>query len=251
MESSGVRAFSGWAGGARAAVSLTFDDAPPSQLDHAIPAMDRRGLRASFYVNPGPGSRFAGAIERWREAHARGHEIGNHTVLHPCSGSFPWIQPDRALELWSLDDIERDVLAARQYLESLVPGIGAVSFAYPCGQTFVGRGAGRQSYVPVIARHFSVARGLGESANDPAMCDLHCLSAWMVQGVTADALIEMLQPSVELGHWAIYCFHGVGGDHIAVTADAFAGLVDYLADRSDEVWTDTVQAVGGCLKRDE
>lgn len=236
--------FRGWPDGAKAAVSLTFDDAPPSQLDYAIPILDRSGLRGTFYVNPGPGGRFAQAVDRWRAAHDRGHEIGNHTLRHPCSGNFPWVPRDRALEVWTLEDVEQDVLAARDHLCELLPGIGELSFAYPCGQTFVGRGAARQSYVPVIARHFSVARGLGESANDPSMCDLHCLSSWMVEGLSAEALIGMLQPAVELGHWATFCFHGVGGDHIAVTSEAFAGLVDFLAERKDEIWTDSVMAVG-------
>jgi peptidoglycan/xylan/chitin deacetylase (PgdA/CDA1 family) len=235
--------FPGWPDGARAAVSLTFDDAAPSQLDCAIPILDRHGLRGTFYVNPGPESRFVAALDRWRAAHARGHEIANHTVRHPCSGNFPWITPDRALEFMSLAAIDADVQEASDRLRELLPGIGPFSFAYPCGQTFVGRGAGRQSYVPLIARHFSVARGVGESANDPRRCDLLCLSSWMVQEVPAEKLIAMLQPAVELGHWAVYCFHGVGGDHLRIDAGAFEGLVRHLA-ATPGIWTDTVQTIG-------
>src|SRR5207248_10888711 len=113
--------FSGWPGDARAAVSLTFDDAAPSQLDVALPIMERYGLRGTFYVNPGSGSRFDQAVERWRAAHAGGHEIGNHTLRHPCSGNFPWVADDRALELWNLADVERDVLEAAARLPELVP----------------------------------------------------------------------------------------------------------------------------------
>ncbi len=237
-------AFSGWPPGVRAAVSLSFDDAVRSQLDTAIPILNQHGLRGTFYVNPGPGSRFEREIERWRQAHAQGHELANHTVRHPCSGNFGFIGPDRALELWTLADIEADVLAASERLRALVPGIGRFSFAYPCGQTFVGRGAQLQSYVPVIARHFTVARGVGESANNPAICDLHHLSSWMVKGLTAQQLIDMVEPAIAAGHWAIFCFHGIGGDNHPIDVDAFAGLVDYLARRRPEVWTDTVQTVG-------
>ena len=38
---------------ARAAVSLAYDDALDSQLDNAIPALDRHGLRATFYLTAG------------------------------------------------------------------------------------------------------------------------------------------------------------------------------------------------------
>ncbi|HEX6972303.1 MAG TPA: polysaccharide deacetylase family protein [Limnochordia bacterium] len=238
--------FSGWPGGARAAVSLTFDDAAPSQLAHAIPILERYGLRGTFYVNPGPRSRFEQALEQWRAARRRGHEIANHTIRHPCSGNFSFIGEERALERWSLADIEADVLAASERLREVLPEAGRFSFAYPCGQTYVGWGKERQSYVPVIAAHFTAARGVGESANDPAFCDLHCLSSWMVQRVSAAEMIAMLTPAIAAGHWAIFCFHGVGGDHIPVAADAFEGLVRHLAE-ADGVWTDTVQTIGEYL----
>lgn len=240
-------AFQGWRSGARAAVSLTFDDAAPSQLAHAVPILNRYGLRGTFYVNPGPGSRFEQALADWRAVQAGGHEIANHTVRHPCSGNFAFISAERALERWRLADIEADVIAASDRLRALLPGIGRFSFAYPCGQTFVGRGGSRQSYVPVIARHFTAARGVGESANDPTICDLHCLSSWMVKGLTAEELIAMAEPAIAAGHWAIFCFHGIGGDHIRIETEAFEGLVRFLAEEAPAVWTDTVEAIGEFL----
>ena len=39
-------------GRAKAAVSVTFDDARPSQLDRGIPILDRHGVRGTFYVLP-------------------------------------------------------------------------------------------------------------------------------------------------------------------------------------------------------
>ena len=38
-----------WPEGRKAAVSLAYDDALDSQLDTAIPALDRHGLKGSFY----------------------------------------------------------------------------------------------------------------------------------------------------------------------------------------------------------
>ena len=62
-----------------------------------------------------------------------------------------------------------------------VLGVTPVSYAYPCGLDFVGRGERRASYVPVITRHFLVGRGYpGEYANNPIFCDLS-----MVQGFRA------------------------------------------------------------------
>ena len=39
-----------WPNGAKAAVSLAYDDALPSQLDTAIPQLNAAGLKGSFYL---------------------------------------------------------------------------------------------------------------------------------------------------------------------------------------------------------
>jgi hypothetical protein len=241
--------FRGWPHHARGAVSLSFDDAVPSQLDQAIPVLDRYGLKGTFYVNPARGMRFERVVERWRQAHAHGHELGNHTCKHFCSGNFTFVGADRALELLQLDEVEADILMAERIMEELIPGLRPHSFAYPCGQTYVGRGTERKSYVPLVAQHFTVGRGVGESANDPRVCDLQCLSSWMVKGLSGDELIAMLAPVLEAGHWAVFCFHGIGGDHIRIDTEPFEQLIAYLADPAHELWVDTVQRVGEYVRR--
>ena len=39
-----------WPNGARAAVSLGYDDAIDSQLDHAIPTLDKYGVKGTFFL---------------------------------------------------------------------------------------------------------------------------------------------------------------------------------------------------------
>lgn len=68
----------------RVAVSLTFDDARDSQLEVLVPMLDTYGLRATFYVLPEPVSR---RQPDWQAVVQAGHEIGNHTVTHPCSAT--------------------------------------------------------------------------------------------------------------------------------------------------------------------
>jgi hypothetical protein len=41
-----------WPEGCQAAISLTFDDGLRSQLEIAIPRLEERGLRGTFYLNP-------------------------------------------------------------------------------------------------------------------------------------------------------------------------------------------------------
>ena len=76
-----------WPNGARAAIVLTYDDSLRSQLDIAVPQLDAAGLKGSFFLN---GTMPLEAVESWRAVAASGHELGNHSLFHPCpAASFP------------------------------------------------------------------------------------------------------------------------------------------------------------------
>jgi peptidoglycan/xylan/chitin deacetylase (PgdA/CDA1 family) len=68
--------------GCEGAVSLTFDDGSPSQLDKAIPLLNEHNVKATFYINP-RGDDWKERLKPWRDVALAGHEVGNHTVNHP------------------------------------------------------------------------------------------------------------------------------------------------------------------------
>lgn len=237
-------AHSPWPDENQGAVSLTFDDGLPSHLAAAIPALDEHTLRATFYLNPPRGGDEATWRERlapWRDAAMRGHEIGNHSLTHPCSQNFSFIQ--RGLESMSLAEIERDVLDAEQRLRVGVPEQTVRSFCYPCYQTDVGMGEQRQSYVPVIARHFMAARSRGETANDPARCDLHALWSWPVERMSGAEMVGMAERAAGEGRWAVFTFHGINEGHLSVAESDLRELCAFLARHPDRVWTAPVAVV--------
>ena len=63
-----------WPHQARAAVSLAYDDALNSQLDFAIPALNRHGLKASFYLTLSSET-VSQRLADWRNAAEQGHEL--------------------------------------------------------------------------------------------------------------------------------------------------------------------------------
>ena len=83
-----------WPNGKRAALSLSFDDARLSQVDIGTKLFDKYGAKATFYVVP---ERMQHRLEGWKLAVESGHEIGNHTLYHPCTANFSWAR-DHALE---------------------------------------------------------------------------------------------------------------------------------------------------------
>lgn len=61
---------------------LMFDDSWPSHWQVAIPALQERGLIATFYINPGKGE-YRQYAKRWEGALAQsGMVYGNHTMTH-------------------------------------------------------------------------------------------------------------------------------------------------------------------------
>jgi peptidoglycan/xylan/chitin deacetylase (PgdA/CDA1 family) len=142
----------------------------------------------------------------------------------------------------TLQDIEADVLEAEKRLRELT-GISVRSFAYPCYQDFVGYGLTRQSYVPVIAKHFVAARGGGEYPdNHPLTCDLHYLWSLKAEYLRGAELIGWAEWTAQRGRWLIVTFHGVDEGHLPISRHALQEFCDFLAQRSD-IWTAPVVEV--------
>src|SRR5260370_38355880 len=70
------------------AVVLTYDDAIDADLDNVLPALDSLKLKGTFYII-GSSPVVTRRMKEWRKAAAHGHELGNHSLYHPCDGSLP------------------------------------------------------------------------------------------------------------------------------------------------------------------
>ncbi len=223
----------------RGAVSLSFDDGRATQLKHAIPMLDDRGLRGTFYISsPIAGDNWQDAIAPWQAVARTGHEIGNHSLTHTCSVNFGFCK-DGGLEAMTLEAIEADILAAQERLERVAPDQDQWTFAYPCYQTFVGRGAGRKSYVPVIAKHFLCGRAKAEygTAAKPAVCDLSAVGAIGAEGMSGPEMIGLCEVITSRGEWLNLCFHEIDGANLSVTRSDLAMLLDYLKRNESEILT--------------
>ncbi len=235
-----------WPPGKRAAVSLTFDDSRSTQIEAGIPLLNAHGVKASFYATI---ARLTPAAARWREAIAAGHEVGNHTVNHPCSCNFGWGTP-HVLEEYTLESMERELLAANQQLEELV-GVRPASFAYPCGQKFVGRGEQVRSYVPLIARHFLAGRGFrDESCNAPACCDLAQLFGVDYDGMSFAEVKGWLEATAQRGGWLVLAGHDMAVDQRqAVSRATLEETCAYLQDPANGFWVDTVARIAAYVQQ--
>ena len=244
-----------WQSNRQGAISLSFDDGSQSQLDIAVPILEEYGLRGTFYINP-RGDDWRERLAPWRQVALAGHEVGNHTINHVCSRNFGWGEGAKSLETSTLEDIESDIVEAQKRLNQLLPEQPVRTFCYPCYQNFVGEGATRQSYTPIVAKHFPAARGMGEAANHPLFTDLHYLASWTMAGwMTGSHLCGFAEAAAEKGRWGILTFHGfqqgpgspwVPGSSYhgsPVSADSFRELCEHLATHQERIWTAPVLTI--------
>lgn len=230
----------GWPAGKKAAISLSFDDARASQVDAGTALLDSFNIKATFYVQPSP---VKNRIEGWKKAVAAGHEIGNHSVSHPCSGNFLWSRKN-ALEEYSLQQMKVQLQEANHQIQALL-GVKPEVFAYPCGQTFVGRGTRTQSYIPLVAELFKSGRGwLAESPNDPAYCEMAQLTGIEMDGKNFDDLLPMIQYAQKNGLWLVLAGHEMGGEGAQTTRlSMLKKLIQYAQNPANEIWIAPVGTV--------
>lgn len=165
-------------------------------------------------------------------------------MTHPCSGNFAWSR-NNALEDRSLPDIEAELIDATAFISSEL-GAQVSTYAYCCGQKHVGRGLNAQSYVPLVAKHFTVGRGFrDENFNDPAFCDLAQVYGIDADMASFDVLRGWIERAKEAGGWAVFAAHDIGvGARQCMSPTVLDALCAYCVDPASNIWIDTVAAIG-------
>lgn len=221
-------------------MSLTYDDAIPTDLDVARPALERHGLHATFFLT-GSSPEIPKRVDEWRALRRSGHELASHTMFHPCDRSFAWVKRGYALQDYDLARMDHELEDSVALLKSLGAERGPYTFAYPCGSTWVGEG--QTSYVGVAERYFLASRGVSGTIADPRTDPLGNVPAVQGDGKSGPELVALVRAAIERSGWLVFVFHGVGGDYLTVDASAHDELLTYLEANRKTVWTDTFGAV--------
>ena len=228
------------------AISLTFDDARLSQIDKGIPVMDRYNVKGTFYLSP---DAMVQRIDGWKAAIKNGHDIGNHSLVHPCTGNFLWAR-EKALEEYSLISMGNELDSANNFVEHYL-GIKPVSFAYPCGQTYIGSGLQTQSYVPLVSARFHTGRTwLDEAPNDPSYCDLSQLTGMELDGKSFKQIKVLIDQAKESGSWLILAGHEMDDDGFQTSIlSTIDSICAYAMDPANGIWIDHIQNISTYVRK--
>ncbi len=229
-----------WPAGKRVAVSFSFDDARASQIDVGVPLFDKYGAKVTFFVNP---PNMEKRLDGWKRTAAKGYEIGNHSRSHPCTGNFTWSRKNDVEDL-TLAAMAEEMDDANRETERML-GVKPATFAYPCGQKFVGRGVDTRSTVPLVAQRFLAGRGFrDEAANDPAFCDLAQLLGVTSDGMSFEEMKQAVLTAEKDGGWLVFAGHEIGSPAYQTTdTGALERFLKYANDPANGIWLDTVESI--------
>ncbi len=221
--------------GKKCAISLTYDDALNVHLDNAVPILDSLNLKATFYLS-GYFPAFREHVVEWKAVADKGHELGNHTLFHPCTGKLPgreWVQPDYDLGNYTMRRLVDEIKMANTLLEAL-DGKTKRSLAYPCGDMKIGD----SSYVDKIRNDFVVARGVKGGMPKIHEIDLYNIEAYVINGQSGEELIDLVKQAMKSNALIVFLFHGVGGEHsLNIALSEHRKLLHFLKQNEKDIWT--------------
>lgn len=223
--------------GKRCAVVLTYDDALNVHLDNVIPLLNSLKLKATFYLSaafPGCTNR----LEDWRKAAAKGYELGNHSLFHPCIGDKPgreWVPSDYKLNHYSVKRMADELRMTNVFLQAL-DGKKSRTFAYTCGDTKIGD----TIFIDSLKNDFVAARTTNASMPLLTETDVYNMPCYVINGQSGDELIALVKQAETKGALLTFLFHGVGGEHaINVSLEAHRQLLHYLKQKEKTIWIAT------------
>ncbi len=213
-----------WAG-FKAAVSFSFDDSQPSQIEHYA-ELQAVGVPMTFYANnDSSGPAFDPA---WTQAVRDGHEMGCHTANH-CSADFHDCSNHLATPLDEID-------ANTDYIEQHFGQSSVWTMASPYGD------AGWEQYAE---QRFFVNRGVGYGMVAPKdNTDPFGLPVYMLgSNDTSSKLNGQVDTAHSGGKWLIFLIHSIlptqanwyAGTDVAVITGAMSH-----AKTSGDIWVGRV-----------
>lgn len=233
--------------GKKCAVVLTYDDALQVHLNHVAPLLDSLGFKATFYVPVAfPG--FRDRLPGWSALAKQGHELGNHSMFHPCDSrpaGREWVAPEYDLRTYTVRRMVDEVRMADLLLQAQ-DGRAERTFAFTCGDTH----AGDSSFVSSIRRLFPAARGVRWKLQARDEVDLYDIGALMVSGQSGEILVDVVRQAIAREALLVFLFHGVGGEHsINVDLNAHRQLLRFLKEHEGAIWVAPLVEVVGYLRK--
>ncbi|MEO6721845.1 MAG: polysaccharide deacetylase family protein [Ferruginibacter sp.] len=218
--------------GKKCAVVLTYDDAVNQHLDNAIPVLDSLGLKATFYITAFSTS-MQTRLNDWKKLAINGHELGNHTLYHPCIGGKgrEWVKPDYDMSKYTIQRMVDETRMTNVFLQAL-DGKTNRTFAFTCGDMKIGD----SSFINGMKNDFVAARAVRNEMHKINEVDLYNTDCFLVNGQTGSEMIAWVKKAMETNSLLVILFHGVGGGNsLDVSLPAHREFLQFLKQNEKDI----------------
>jgi peptidoglycan/xylan/chitin deacetylase (PgdA/CDA1 family) len=220
-----------WAG-FKSALTYTFDDAQPSQIEHYA-ELQAMGVRLTFFITSGSNTASAGFDSTFSQAVRDGHEMGNHTVHH-CHADLTGCSNGSATSL----DAELDDCTSYIVTHFGQPAVWTA--ASPFGDT---------GYDAPDATRFFLNRGVWSGTigpadgSDPFNLPIHAA----VEGETVDSFNAAIDGAESAGRWLIFLVHTItptaASWYAPIDISVVTGSASHATSLGD-MWIDSMANIG-------
>ncbi len=232
--------------GKQCAVVLTYDDAIDEHLDNAVPLLDSLGLKATFYVTA-----FSTSVQKrmdeWRVLARKGHELGNHTLYHPCMGGSgrEWVKKENDLRNYTVKRMMDETKMTNLFLHAL-DGKTRRTFAFTCGDMKIED----SSFMDGMRADFVAARAVRNEMHTINQVNLYNVDCYMVNNHTAQQMIAWVKKATETNSLLVILFHGVGGGNaLNVSIPEHKAFLNYLKQNEKDIWIAPMLGVAEHIKK--
>jgi peptidoglycan-N-acetylglucosamine deacetylase len=145
--------------------------------------------------------------------------------------------------------MQHELMQANEQLSELL-GINPLVYAYPCGQTFVGKGVHTQSLVPLISEMFIAGRGwMDEAPADPYYVDLAQLTGMEMDGKSFNELLPLIESASKNGQWLVLAGHDTQDSGNQTTyLTMLRELSEYVNDPANGIWIAPIGTIAQYVK---
>lgn len=202
-----------WKDDKACAFILMFDDGVNSQVKNVLPELQKRGVTAAFYPNPGSGH-YGANRQTWEKIlPGQGFELGNHTLTHKGGATQA--------------DVVNEITGSNEVIRAHTPDAPwprLISFAKPGGLKKERWPLTKEETDEVLAEHHLIQR--------PSFSGRGAQIAFK----TGDQMLAHVDKAVKAEAMECIIFHGVGGDWISFPLNEFILFLDGLEAREASVW---------------
>lgn len=214
-------------------VCLTYDDGLDVHLDNVIPTLDSLGFKATFYI-PGNSESLNKRMDEWKNTAKNGHELGNHTMFHPCFGKSmkrDWVSADYDLDSYSMQRIVDEIKVTNTLLKS-IDGKSKRTFAYTCGDKKICD----ENIWDKIKDEFVAARGVNGIMYQIKEVDISDIGSYAMINASGEEMIDLVKQAMKNNSLIVFLFHGVGGGHaINVPLEEHNKLLRFLKENEKTI----------------